>query len=113
MSYPSLINLAIEYFRRRGYKVEKDTSRGEFQSHTKKFDLLVRKGNELHPVRVKDRNRTVGVNIVINMDKASEGAVFSSPILVAGRFSEHAKVYADHHRGIKLITKSEMRRELS
>ena len=92
--------------------MEKDASQEEFQSDTKKFDLIVRKGNELHPVRVKDWNRTVGVNIVINMDNASEGVGFSSPILVAEKFSEHAKVYADHHRGIKLITKSEMRREL-
>jgi len=88
--------------------LEKDISQEEFQNHTKKFDLIARKGNEVHPVRVKDWNRTIGVNIVINMDKASEGAGFSNPILVAEKFSEHARAYGKR-RGIKLITKYEMR----
>lgn len=77
----------------------------------KHFDLVVSKSKDVHPVWVKDWNRTVGVNIVINVDKAFKGAGFSGPILVAEKFSEHAKSYANR-RGIKLITKSEMRREV-
>jgi len=111
MSGPSLIDLTIKYFTRRGYKVKKDIIQEEVQSSLKKFDLVVSKGGEVHPVWVKDWDRTVGVNIVINMDKAFHGAGFSSSILVAEKFSEHAKAYANR-KGIKLITKSEIRREI-
>jgi len=111
MSRPSLIDLAIRYFTRRGYKLKKDISQEGFSGSSRKFDLLVRKGEEMHPVSVKDWNRTVGVNIVINMDRASQDAGLSNPILIAEKFSEHAKAYANR-KGIKLITKSEMRRTL-
>jgi hypothetical protein len=103
------MNLTIEYFTRRGYEVKRDESQGERRPSN--FDLIVSKRKEVHPVRVKDWNRTVGVNIVINFDKASQGSGFSNPILVADKFSEHAKAYASR-RGIMLITKHEMIRSL-
>jgi hypothetical protein len=78
---------------------------------TKRFDLIISKGNETHPVWIKDWNRTVGVNIIINMDKASQNAGFSNPILVAEKFSEHARAYANR-KSIKTITKSEMMRDI-
>jgi len=61
---------------------------------------------------IKDWNRTVGVNVVITLDKASQGKAFANPILVAERFSEHARAYANR-RGIMLITKAEILRSLS
>jgi len=110
MARPSLMNLAIEYFKRRGYKIRKGEGRGETRGSAG-FDLIVSRRKRAYPVRVKDWNRTVGVNIVISLDKASQAARFSTPILVADKFSEHARAYANR-RGIMLITRSEMIRSL-
>jgi len=104
------MNLTVEYFKRRGYEVKSRQGQDELED-LPKFDLIVGKRKEVHPVRVKDWNRTVGVNIVINLDQASRRTKFSSPILVAEKFSEHAKAYANR-RGIMLVTKSEMIRSL-
>ncbi len=112
MSRLPLITLTIRYFTRRGYKVKRDTKEdGKPQGPPIKFDLIVSKGNEVHPVWVKDWNRTVGVNIIINMDKVSQNAGYSNPILVAEKFSEHARAYANR-KSIKTITKSEMLRAI-
>jgi len=103
MKHSSLLGLTTRYFGRRGCKVKRDKSA--------KFDLIVRKSKEVHPVWVKDWNRTVGVNIVINLDKTSQQAGLNSPILVADHFSGHAKAYASR-RGLLLVTRSEMRQGL-
>jgi hypothetical protein len=104
------MDLTVEYFNRRGYEVKKDEPQ-EGLNTPPKFNLIVSKRKEIHPVRIKEWNRTVGVNIIINMDKASQQSGFSSPILVAEKFSEHAKAYANR-RGIMLITKFEIMRSL-
>jgi hypothetical protein len=104
------LNLTFEYFTRRGYEIKKNPTQDEIDNFPK-FDLIVSKRKEVHPVRVKDWNRTVGVNIIINMDKASQRSGFSNPILVSEKFSEHAKAYANR-RGIILITKFEIMRSL-
>jgi hypothetical protein len=104
------MDLTVEYFNRRGYEVKKDEPQ-EGLNTPPKFNLIVSKRKEIHPVRIKEWNRTVGVNIVINMDKASQQSGFSSPILVSEKFSEHAKAYANR-RGIMLITKFEIMRSL-
>jgi hypothetical protein len=111
MSKLSLANIAAEYFTMRGYKLKKTIGDEDLQPIIKMFDLLIQKGNEVYPVLIKDWNRTVGVNIVINVDKVSQSAGFSNPILVAEKFSDHAKAYANR-KGIKLITKSEIKREI-
>ena len=103
MNRPSLIGLAIRYFGRRGCKVRRERS--------SKFDLIVRSHRQVHPVWVKDWDRTVGENIVIYLDKASQQAGFTAPVLVADHFSEHAKAYANR-RGVLLVTRSEMRQRL-
>jgi len=110
MLRPPLIDLAIEYFTRRGYRVEKLKEEEPFQRNPK-IDFTVTKQNKVHPVMIKDWNRTVGVNVVINLDKASQNKAFASPILVAEKFSEHARAYANR-RGIMLITRSEIIRSL-
>ncbi len=107
----SLSDLALKYFKRRGYKIEKGVRHEGFSGLLRDFDLLVLRGDARHPVWIKDWKRTVGVNIVINIDKASSDVGYSSPILIAEKFSDHAKAYANR-RGIKLITKSEIRMEL-
>jgi hypothetical protein len=104
------LNLTFEYFTRRGYEIKKNPTQDEIDNFPQ-FDLIVSKRKEVHPVRVKDWNRTVGVNIIINMDKASQRSGFSNPILVSEKFSEHAKAYANR-RGIILITKFEIMRSL-
>jgi len=109
MSQQSLIKLAIQYFIRRGYKIDKSPSSQDDIKSSKKFDLLVRRGSEVCPVWIKSWNRTVGVNIVINIDKFAQSAGFSNPILIAEKFSEHAKAYASR-RGIKLVTKADILR---
>ncbi len=111
MSQPNLISIANKYFTMRGYKIKTNSEDEDTAIRFKRFDLMIQKGNHVRPVLIKDWNRTVGVNIVINVDKASQAAGFSSPFLVAEKFSEHARAYANR-RGIKLITKSEMRREI-
>ena len=110
MYHLPLTELAIEYFTRRGYSIEKPKSEETFQRNPK-IDFTVTKQNKVHPVVIKDWNRTVGVNVVINLDKASQNKIFSNPILIAEKFSEHARAYANR-RGIKLITKSEIIRSL-
>lgn len=106
----SLISLAIQYFRKRGYIVDRDFGKEDDFSQ-KKFDFMARKGNTVYPVWIKDWNRTVGVNVVINVDKATKELGFSNPILIANKFSEHAKAYANR-KGIKLITKIEIVRDM-
>jgi len=107
------MKLAIEYFRRRGYKIERvGQKRTSSSTGSSKIDFIIIKQDEMHPVLVKEWNRTVGVNVVINFDKASQDKRFSNPILISEKFSEHAKAYANR-RGIKLITRSEIIRSLA
>ena len=106
-----LAELALKYFKRRGYKIERNVRQEGFSGLSRTFDLLVQKRDERHPVWIKDWKRTVGVNIVINIDRAAEDAGYSSPMVIAEKFSDHAKAYANR-RGIRLITKFEIRRSL-
>lgn len=109
MSRQPLIKLAIQYFTKRGYIVDKGhLEDNDLLSH-KRFDLIVKRGSEVYPVWIKEWNRTVGVNIVINVDKAAQSAGFLNPIIIAEKFSEHAKAYANR-KGIKLITRSDLLR---
>jgi HJR/Mrr/RecB family endonuclease len=98
----SIFNLTIKFFKRRGYQIKE----GE-KTAFKKVDLLITKGKEVHLVWIKDWNRTVGVNVMINMDKASKKAGYLNPIVVAEKFSDHAKAYA-YRKGIRMITRSEI-----
>lgn len=109
MSRQSLTKLAMQYFAKKGYIVERSWPEDGNILPNRKFDLVVRRGNDMYLVWVKEWNRTVGVNIVINVDKAAQSSGFSNPILIAERFSEHAKAYAGR-RGIKLLTRSDILR---
>ncbi|MBS7654223.1 restriction endonuclease [Candidatus Bathyarchaeota archaeon] len=111
MSQHSLIKLAMRYFTRRGYTVDREFGKEEDDAPARKFDFVVRKGSEIYPVWVKDWNRTVGVNVVISVDKASRDIGLFNPILVANKFSEHARAYANR-KGIRLVAKSDILREV-
>lgn len=103
-----LAQLAIRYFRKEGYKVEQEETTLEgFSGISNKFDLIVQKGHVEQGVWVRDWNRTIGVNLVINIDKASEDVGLSSPIIVGEKFSDHAKAYANR-RKITLLPKQKI-----
>jgi galactitol-specific phosphotransferase system IIB component len=98
----------IRYFRKEGFKVEQDATAFEgFSGITQKFDLIVQKGQVAQGVWIREWNRTIGVNIIINIDKASSDVGLSSPIIVGEKFSDHAKSYANR-RKITLLTKQQM-----
>lgn len=111
MSRISLANLAAKYFRQNGYQTEKDTSLEGVSGLSRKFDLIIRRGKEKRSVWIKDWNRTVGVNIIINIDKAAEDVGFPKPIIIAEKFSGHAKAYANR-RSITLLSKQQILRLL-
>lgn len=107
-----LLELAIRYFRKEGYKVELEKTDFEgFSGISRKFDLIVQKGRVAQGVWVKDWNRTIGVNVIITLDKASEDVRLSNPILIGEKFSDHAKSYANR-RKITLITKRQVAPQL-
>ena len=100
-----LVELAIRYFKKEGYKVEREKTTLEgFSGISRKFDLIVQKGRLVQGVWIRDWNRTIGVNVVINLDKASEDVGLSNPILIGEKFSDHAKAYTNR-RKIMLLTK--------
>lgn len=107
----SLVDLAAKYFRQKGYKIEKDAILEGFSGLPRKFDLVIRKGEEKRSVWIKDWKRTVGVNMVITMDKAAEDVGFPKPIIVSEKFSGHAKAYANR-RGVTLLSKRQIMRRL-
>lgn len=103
-----LLELAIRYFRKEGYKVELEKTNFEgFSGISRKFDLVVQKGRVAQGVWVRDWNRTIGVNVIITLDKASEDVGLSNPILIGEKFSDHAKSYANR-RKIMLLTKRQI-----
>jgi hypothetical protein len=111
MSRLSLAKLAVKYFRQNGYQTEKDTIMEGVSGLLRKFDLIIRRGKEKRSVWIKDWNRTVGVNMIINIDKAAEDVGFPKPIIIAEKFSGHAKAYANR-RGITLLSKRQILRSL-
>ena len=103
-----LMQFATRYFRKKGYKVEQEKTTLEgYSGISRKFDLIVQKGRMVQPVWIRDWKRTIGVNIVINLDKASEDVDLSNPIIIGENFSDHAKSYANR-RKVTLLTKRQI-----
>jgi hypothetical protein len=103
-----LVELAVRYFKKEGYKVEREATTLEgFSGISRKFDLIVQKGRVTQGVWIRDWNRTIGVNVIIGLDKSSEDVGLSSPILIGEKFSDHAKSYANR-RKIMLLTKRQI-----
>lgn len=101
-----LLELAIKYFKKEGYKVELAKTDFEgFSGLSQKFDLIVQKGRVAQGVWVRDWNRTIGVNVIITLDKASEDVGLSNPILIGEKFSDHAKSYANRRKIMLLTTR--------
>lgn len=74
---------------------------------TRRFDLIVQKSRASQGVWIRNWKRTIGVNIIISIDKASDDARLSNPIVVGEKFSDHAKSYANR-RKITLLTKRQI-----
>jgi galactitol-specific phosphotransferase system IIB component len=105
---PELVQSVIRYFKKEGFKVEQEATALEgFSGVLTKFDLIVQKGRVAQGVWIRDWNRTIGINLIINIDKASEDVRLSSPIIVGDKFSDHAKSYANR-RKITLLTKKQI-----
>jgi len=111
-SSSNLLQLASQYFKKEGYTVEQEATALEgFSGVSKKFDLIIQKGRTAQGVWVRDWHRTIGVNVVINLDRASEDVALGSPIAVGEKFSDHAKSYANR-RKITLLTKKQVTQSL-
>jgi galactitol-specific phosphotransferase system IIB component len=105
---PHLVQSVVQYFRKEGYKVDQSNTTLEgFSGVSKKFDLIVQKGQVAQGVWIRDWNRTIGVNVIINGDKASDDVGLSRPIIIGEKFSDHAKSYANR-RKITLLTKRQV-----
>ena len=103
-----LTDLAVLYFKKEGYKVICENASMEGHSGvTRHFELIVQKGRLEQGVWVRDWNRTVGVNLIIALDTASEDVDLGSPIMIAEKFSDHAKSYSNR-RKITLLTKQKI-----
>ncbi len=107
-SLTTLTQRIIRYFRKEGYRVEQDSTAIEGLSGvTRRFDLIVQKSRASQGVWIRNWKRTIGVNIIISIDKASDDARLSNPIVVGEKFSDHAKSYANR-RKITLLTKRQI-----
>lgn len=102
------MELAAAYFRKEGYKVNGENVTLEGNSGVlRHFDLIVQKGHYEQGVWVRDWNRTIGVNVIISLDTASEDVGLSNPIMIGEKFSDHAKSYSNR-RKITLLTKQKI-----
>jgi hypothetical protein len=103
-----LLDLALDYFKKEGYKVNQKNSVLEgYSGISRKFDLIVQKGRVEQGVWIRDWNRTIGVNVIIGLDTASDDVGLSSPIMIGEKFSDHAKSYSNR-RKITLLTRQKI-----
>lgn len=103
-----LADLAVQYFKKEGYKINHENVVIEgYSGISRRFDFIVQKGKAEQGVWIRDWNRTIGVNLVISLDTASEDVGLSSPIMIGDKFSDHAKSYSNR-RKITLLTKQKM-----
>ncbi|MBN1245571.1 hypothetical protein JXA31_08260 [Candidatus Bathyarchaeota archaeon] len=103
-----LIDLALKYFKKEGYKINQENSVLEgYSGISRKFDLIVQKGRVEQGVWIRDWNRTIGVNVIIGLDTASDDVGLSSPIMIGEKFSDHAKSYSNR-RKLTLLTRQKI-----
>ncbi len=95
----------IQYFRKKGYKVEENVSLEGYRGISRSFDLIIQKGRLTQGVWIKDWKRTIGINVIINLDKASEEVGLPNPVIVGEKFSDHAKAYANRRKIMILTTR--------
>ena len=103
-----LMELAVQYFKKEGYKINREEAAVEgFSGISRKFNLVVQKGRLEQGVWIRDWNRTIGVNVIIGLDTASDDVGFSNPIMIGEKFSDHAKSYSNR-RKVNLLTRQKI-----
>jgi hypothetical protein len=103
-----LLDLALKYFKKEGYKINREDSVLEgYSGISRRFDLIVQKGRVEQGVWIRDWNRTIGVNVIIGLDTASDDVGLSNPIIIGEKFSDHAKSYSNR-RKLTLLTRQKI-----
>jgi hypothetical protein len=103
-----LVDLAVQFFKKEGYKVKYENVVLEgYSGISRKFDLIVQKGRAEQGVWIRAWNRTIGVNVIIGLDTASDDVGLSNPIMIGEKFSDHAKSYSNR-RKVMLLTRQKM-----
>ena len=107
MGQAGLLSSAEHYFERQGYSIERNVVLDSVSGIPRLFELQAKKKGEVCLVCVRDWDRTVGINMVINIDKAVEDVGWGRPVFVANKFSDHARSFSTR-RGILLLTLREL-----
>jgi len=103
-----LVEMAMVYFKKKGFKVIYENATKEGSSGIlRHFELIVQKNHNEQGIWIRDWNRTIGVNVIITLDTASEDVGLIGPIMVGEKFSDHAKSYAKRKK-IELLTKQKI-----
>lgn len=103
-----LVDIARGYFKKEGYKLKGEDVGIEGDSGVlRHFDLIVQKGHDEQVVRIRDWNRTIGVNVIIGLDTSAADVKMPNPIMIGDKFSDHAKSYSNR-RKITLLTKQKL-----
>ncbi|MCL1970053.1 MAG: restriction endonuclease [Candidatus Bathyarchaeota archaeon] len=109
-----LTEMAIVYFEKKGFKINNEdvAVEGYSSGESRHFDLIVEKKERSYGAQgvwIRDWNRTIGVNVIITLDNASDDAGLTNPIMIGDKFSSHAKAYAKR-RKIEILTKQDLER---
>ena len=103
-----LVELAVEFFKKEGYRVKHENVILEgYSGISRRFNLIVQKGRAEQGVWIRAWNRTIGVNVIIGLDTASDDVGLSNPIMIGEKFSDHAKSYSNR-RKIMLLTRQKI-----
>jgi hypothetical protein len=103
-----LVDLAVQFFKKEGYRIKQEETVLEgYSGISRRFDLIVQKSRLEQGVWIRAWNRTIGVNVIIGLDMASDDVGLSNPILIGEKFSDHAKSYSNR-RKITLLTRQKI-----
>ena len=104
-------SLVTKLYKQRGYQIKHTVIMEGASGLMQSFNLLATKTDSSHVIQIMDWKRTVGVNMVINLDKAATDVGVPDAVIVAEKFSDHAKAYAKR-RGLTLLTKQELTNQI-
>ncbi len=103
----TLLSNTKKYFTKLGYDFIEGEQLYGYSGQLRYFDLLISgKGNK-RLVVVFEWKKTVGIDMIIKTDRAAFDVNLERPIIVAQKFSDHARAYANR-RGLSLITTYEI-----
>ena len=103
----TLLSNTKKYFTKLGYDFVEGEQLYGYSGQLRYFDLLLSgKGNK-RLVVVFEWKKTVGIDMIIKTDRAALDVNFERPIIIAKKFSDHARAYANR-RGLSLITSQEI-----